>query len=357
MSQSFSMIGWYILPGLATSVIQTIYYGLTIRAGDPKPAPESARHAVHRRHIKMAVVVIYLLYTIFEAYHDIRADPSYYEELGVPLDAGEREIRSRFRRVAAMHHPDKTGSDDDGFFFMHLKAVSDTLQHSAKRFAYERFGPSVLTWTECVTIREFVTRGFLLSILPHYSIAAATIYLLGLTGYMETAKLHRWLMLVGLCLFELHAVTRPEFPAVVRVVNAVATRLPPYTPLLPFQVVKLAQKLVLTLCIGIAQIGPLLAEQSAARRRAGPRDEKLLQLALDRLEVASGQLDTETTRMVALEMAPFKGDDMAVRNLRDKMREWLVQNTIRADPMVRDAMGTSLRRRRIDAPSGARGTR
>ncbi|PFH62048.1 hypothetical protein XA68_15371 [Ophiocordyceps unilateralis] len=357
MSHALSMIGWYILPSLATSVIQTIYYGLTIRAGDPKPAPESARHIAHRRNIKIAVVALYLLYTIFEAHHDIRAEPSFYDELGVPLDAGEREIRSRFRRVAAMHHPDKTGGEDLGFFFMHLKVVSDTLQHTAKRFAYERFGPDSVEWPQCVTIRDFVTRGLLISILPHYAIAAATIYLLGLTGYMETAKFHRWLMLAGLCLFELHAVTRPNFPAVVHIANVVATRLPPYTPLLPFQVIKLAQKLVLTLYIGISQIGPLLVGQSAARRRAGPRDEKALEQALDRLELVSGQLDAETSRLVALEMSPFKGDENAIRNLRDKMREWLVQNTIRADPMVRDALGASLRKRRIDAPSGAKGNR
>ena len=41
-------------------------------------------------------------------------------------------------------------------------------------------------------------------------------------------------------------------------------------------------------------------------------------------------------------MAPFAGDEAAVKELRGRVREWLVQNTIRADPEVRDAMGRVL---------------
>ncbi|RDA93687.1 hypothetical protein CP533_4871 [Ophiocordyceps camponoti-saundersi (nom. inval.)] len=358
MSNFLSIVGWYILPGLATSVIQTVYYGFTIRAGDPKPTPDSARYLKHRRNINIVVVTVYLLYTVFEAHHDIHSAPSFYDDLGVPLDATEREIRTRFRRLAALHHPDKVGGgDDSSSFFMHLKLASDTLQDGAKRFAYDRFGPDTISWPKCVTIRDFVTRGVLTSILPHYGIAAATVYVLGLFGFMETAKFHRWLMLAAVCLFELHAVTRPTFSLVVRIVNFVATRLPPQHPLLPFQVIQLAQKLILTLYIGISQIGPLLMGQSANRRHVTSRDEKGLQQALDRLEAVSTQLDAETSRLVALEMSPFKGDETSIRSLRDRMREWLVQNTIRADPMVRDALGASLRKRRIDAPSGAKGNR
>ncbi|RCI08885.1 hypothetical protein L249_5088 [Ophiocordyceps polyrhachis-furcata BCC 54312] len=358
MSNLLSLVGWYILPGLATSLIQSVYYGFTVRAGDPKPAPDSARYLNHRRNINIVVVAAYLLYTVFEAHDDIRSAPSFYDELGLPLNATEREIRTRFRRLAALHHPDKVGGgDDSGSFFIHLKLASDTLQDGAKRFAYDRFGPDTVSWPKCVTIREFVSRGVLASILPHYGVAAATIYVLGLFGYMESAKFHRWLMLFAVCLFELHTVTRPTFPLIVRLVNFIAARLPSQHPLLPFQVIQLAQKLILTLYLGISQIGPLLTAQSASRRRSAPRDEKGLEQALDRLEAVSSQLDAETSRLVALEMSPFKGDEASIRSLRDKMREWLVQNTIRADPMVRDALGASLRRRRIDAPSGAKGNR
>lgn len=279
----------------------------------------------------------------------------------MPLDAADRDIKSRFRRLAAMHHPDKAGAaagfGDSASWFMHLKLASDTLQDAAKRFAYERFGPNAVAWQKCVTIRDFVSRGLLSSILPHYAVAAATIYVLGLFGYMEFGKFHRWLILITLCVFEVHAVTRPTFPLVVNMINAVITRLSSRAPYLPFQAIRLARKLTITVYIGLSQIGPLLVQQTHAHSPGGKDGDKALEQGLERLDAVVNQLHTETSRLVAMEMAPFKGDAGAISNLQGKMQEWLVQNTLRSDPMVRDALGTSFRKRRIDAPSGAKGNR
>lgn len=345
--------------------MQTIYYGLTIRAGDPKPARGSPRFLAHRRTIHVLVVAAYLLYTVYEADHELRAAPSFYQDLGLPVSAAERDVKSRFRRLAALHHPDKAGSaagPDSAAFFIHLKVASDTLQDAAKRFAYERFayerfGPAVVAWPLCVTVRDFVARGVLQGVLPHYGVAAMAVYLVGLFGYMDFAKFYRWLLLLALCLFELHAVTRPAFPPAVRVLNAVVTRLAGRQPYLPFQAIALMHKLALTIYIALSQIGPLLVEQARARRRSGPAGDKALLQGLDRLEAVAKQLDADTGRLMDMELAPFKGDPEVASNLQGKMREWLVQNTIRADPLVRDAMGTAFRKRRIDAPSGARGNR
>ncbi|KJZ79545.1 hypothetical protein HIM_01014 [Hirsutella minnesotensis 3608] len=360
MSSLLSIVGWWFLPSIATSWIQAIYYGFTIRAGDPKPAHGSPRFNAHRRTINILVVATYLAYTIFEADYDLRGESSFYRDLGVPLTAADREIKSRFRRLAAMHHPDKAGTadaTDSAAYFMHLKLASDTLQDAAKRFAYDRFGPEMVGWERSVTIRDFVSRGVLRGILPHYGVAAGTIYLLGLFGYMEFAKFYRWLIFIALCLFELHTVTRPGFPLIVEIANAVVTRVSSHPPYLPFQAIALARKLSITVYIGLSQIGPLLVEQTEARNRAAVGEEKALDQGLERLEAVVNQLDTETDRVMAMEMAPFQGDPSVINNLRGKMREWLVQNTIRSDPLVRDALGNSFRKRRIDAPSGAKGNR
>ena len=53
-------------------------------------------------------------------------------------------------------------------------------------------------------------------------------------------------------------------------------------------------------------------------------------------------------------MAPFAGDEHGVKTLKGKVKEWLVQNTIRSDPEVRDAVGRALGKRRVGAPVGAR---
>ena len=99
-----------------TGWTQTIYYSLTIRAGDPRPQPNTPRWAEHRRRIHVLVVGAYLLYTLYEADHDLRRASDFYHDLGVPPAATEREIKARFRRLAALHHPDKAppGAGTDG---------------------------------------------------------------------------------------------------------------------------------------------------------------------------------------------------------------------------------------------------
>lgn len=285
--------------------------------------------------------------------------PSFYADLNVPLDANEREVKSRFRRLAAMHHPDKAGkgAQDSAAYFIHLKLASDTLQDAAKRFAYERFGPEVVDWQKVTTIKDYIYKGAVSGIFPHYGVAAATIYLFGMFGYMEFGKYYRWLMLLTLCTFELWTVTRPDFPPILVAFNAVLTRISSHPPYLPFQLISLARKATITIYIALSQIGPLLSEQIVKTPKPADNAEKALQQGLERLEALNKSLDGDVIRLLDMELAPYKGDPEATSNLQGKMREWLIQNTIRADPMVRDALGTSFRRRRIDAPSGAKGTR
>lgn len=84
---------------LVSGWIQTVYYGITIRAGDPKPQPGSPRYLKHRRIIQSTVILAYLLYTIYEADYWIRQNADFYQILGLPLDADEKRIKSRFRRL------------------------------------------------------------------------------------------------------------------------------------------------------------------------------------------------------------------------------------------------------------------
>ncbi|TQW00013.1 hypothetical protein V2A60_005427 [Cordyceps javanica] len=367
MSQFLSIVGWAFLPGIATSWIQTIYYGLTIRAGDPKPTPGSPRHTSHRNTIHILVVASYLLYTIYEANYDLRSAPSFYTELGIPVTAADREIKSRFRRLAALHHPDKAGVGGGGVggdasassaFFIHLKTASDTLQDAAKRYAYERFGPAMLTWTRCVTVRDFVTHGVVYTVLPYYAMAAATVYVFGLLGYMDFAKFYRWLLLITLCLLEVTVATRPSFPAPLTALNAVLARLSGLPPYLPFELVHLARKITLTVYIALSQIGPILLVQLNPHADKAVEDEdKALREGLLRLEGLTRQMDTDTARLIDMELTPFKGDAEMAGKMRTKMREWLINNTIRSDPMVKDALGNSFRKRRVDAPAGAKGNR
>ncbi|KAK4217158.1 chaperone protein DnaJ [Rhypophila decipiens] len=373
MSGLLSLLGWSFLPNLVTGWVQTLYYGITIRAGDPKPRPGTPRFAEHHRRIRILVVAIYLLYTIYEAHYELQLSGSYYADLNVPLDASEREIKSRFRRLAALYHPDKastsspeSSSQDINDYFVRLKLASETLLDPVKRFAYERFGPDIHSWQRCVTIRDYVYRGAGL-LVPYYGMAAAVMYGLGLLGYLDWGKYERWLVMVIMLVFEAHTVMRPGHPVFFdRVVNPVLGLLGNghlQQPYLPFQAIALARKLSVTVAIGVSQIGPMLAADTSSGQivvggnKRGGDEATLLREGLERLEQTARSLDGDTSRLLEVEMAPFAGDEDMLVSMKGKIKEWLVQNTIRADPMVRDALGRSLQKRRVDAPAGAKGTR
>ena len=151
-----------------TGWLQALYYGITIRAGDPKPQPNTPRYVKHRRRIYITVVLAYLAYTIYEADYYVRQAGDFYQLLGVPLDADDRTIKSRFRRLAALHHPDKVqsvlGSEKDNgaidTYFVSLKTAQDTLTNPVKRYAYDRFGPDFMQWQQqCSSIQDYLWAG------------------------------------------------------------------------------------------------------------------------------------------------------------------------------------------------------
>jgi hypothetical protein len=153
----------------ATSFLQSIYYGLTIRAGQPRPPPQSPRYQNHRRRIYIVVIVGYLLYTLLETFRQVQRDGDFYEVLEVSPFAEERAIKSRFRKLAAQHHPDKTGFDNDSdAYFIFLRGAQETLVDPVKRFAYDRFGPDMQSWGPQKTMRDYIMTSITRSIFPQY---------------------------------------------------------------------------------------------------------------------------------------------------------------------------------------------
>lgn len=213
----------------------------------------------------------------------------------------------------------------------------------------------MLSWQRCSSVRDFVLQG-VQNTLPYYGVAAIFMYIMGMMGYLEWGKYWRWLTMIILCVFELHTITRPYFPPVaVNIINPILTTLTSHPPYLPFQLILLARKMSITLYIAFSQIGPLLAGPSAVPANATP--EQALQSQLQRLQATAQATDVEAARLLGLEMAPYAGDQDVLHTVKGKVKEWLVTNTIRNHPEVRDAMGNALKRRRVDAPAGARGNR
>ncbi|KAG9244766.1 hypothetical protein BJ878DRAFT_53452 [Calycina marina] len=357
--QLVSLAAWTFLPNMATGWLQSIYYGIMIRAGDVKPQPGSPRYLQHRRRIYIIVVSAYLLYTIYEADWEIRRASDYYQDLGAAHSATEKEIKSKFRRMAAKFHPDKvTGPTDGEAYFVHLKEAQDALVDPVKRFAYERFGPDSQNWKDCASIREYVQRGVRSVILPYYGVTAIVMYILSLVGYLDWGKYWRWITLLCLCIFEIHTISRPFFPVFAeKALNPMLLAFTSRPPYLPFQLIQLARKIALTIFIAFSQIGPLLEPPTPGNAPKSNNPEVQLNQNLTRLEEMAKLAKLDADRAVMLEMVPFMGDEVATGALRGKIKTWLVQNTVRSDPMVKDALGRSLQKRRTDAPIGAKGNR
>jgi curved DNA-binding protein len=66
----------------------------------------------------------------------------YYEVLGVPRTATQKEITSAFRKLARKHHPDLNAGDKQAEArFKELSQAHDVLSDTKKRRLYDEFGP------------------------------------------------------------------------------------------------------------------------------------------------------------------------------------------------------------------------
>ena len=65
----------------------------------------------------------------------------YYDILGVPRNADEKEIRQAYRRLARQHHPDVNPGDDAAAErFKSINAAYEVLSDTDKRAKYDRYG-------------------------------------------------------------------------------------------------------------------------------------------------------------------------------------------------------------------------
>ncbi|MCJ1423825.1 hypothetical protein MMC29_001710 [Sticta canariensis] len=357
-SSLLSYAGWTFLPNLVTGWIQALYYGITIRAGDRKPQPGEPRYNRHRRRIHMTVVIAYLLYTIYETDYLMRRESDFYQDLGLNLDADEKKIKSKFRRLAAIHHPDKVVAAENRYnvesFFVNLKVAQDTLIDPVKRFAYERFGPDMLKWQHCSSNRDYLIVG-LQAAIPLYVGSIILLVIFGVLGYLQWGRFWRYLTFLALFVLEYHTLTRPYLPHILsKFINPLLS-LTTHPPMLPFQFLILARKITFSLFIAASQLGSFQPATPPPAASSGvPSVVESQQLT--RLEQLAQASEVEASRLLALDMSPFVGDEAGVKELRGRVREWLVTNTIRADPEVRDAMGRVLAKKRVGAPPGARET-
>lgn len=290
------------------------------------------------------VLCLYLVYTVTQVLYDIKLAGDFYTVLNVSPNSSEREVKAKFRRLAAIFHPDKVREQEVAEdAFVQLKLAQDTILDPAKKFAYDRFGPPVVRVETpgLKTTTDYVNLG-LRTKMPEY---IGNIFMLVVLNYVWLSKwgqFWRYFAVAVMAFLELYFLTHSWSPplSVVHVAAATQAALPQLLPphLLPFQVLMVARRLSMSLNIFISQLAP-----PSAQAKADPNQQILQQMA--HLSQAAARVDAEASGLWALQMAPYKGNTTDIRAVRDGMRQTLVANSVRADPGVRQAVDQALARR------------
>ena len=206
-----------------------------------------------------------------------------------------------------------------------------------------------------MTKRDYLVAG-LWSYAPQYVVSTLVLIVLGATGYLQWGRFvsklprgldkilmfiqWRYFLVLALVVLEVYVATRPYHPPILtNIINPILTRTTNYPPLLPFQFLILARNIIFTFFMALSQLGPYLQQNMSL----SSKDIEPAKLA--RLEHVARANEAEASRLLELDMAPYASDAHAIRDLRNRIREWLVQNTIRNDGQVRVAVGEALQGR------------
>ncbi|KAL2009336.1 hypothetical protein VTN00DRAFT_7530 [Thermoascus crustaceus] len=361
MSSILSFVGWAILPNYATSFLQSVYYGLTIRAGEPKPQPGSPRYARHRRRIFIFVVTSYLLYTLYETFYQVRVAGDFYRLLGVSPLADDKTIKSRFRRLAAQHHPDKVHGDGasagSDAFFVYLKLAHDTLLDPVKRFAYDRFGPEILQMGDRQKTMQDYLYAAIYRMIPQYVGGFLMIMFMNFVWWPQWGRYWRFYTFAALITLELALITHPlalfmpaaYLPEWLRSLFGISTGF----YLLPFQILTLARRASVTLHIFISQVTPPEVAKSSSSSAGQPLSPQTIQRLGQVVQLARAT-DVESTRLLQVGFAPYRGDKESVALLRRGMKEGLVLGSVRNSPEVREAVRQVQERRKREAAGASK---
>jgi curved DNA-binding protein CbpA len=341
---------------------QTVLYSIFIRAGDPKPQPGSARFVKHRRNILMAIYAAYFVFTIYEVDFNLQRSSNAYNDLGVPIDVDESKLNSQFRRLTIKYHPDKIGPNVDrdlaNNYYVHLKHARDIVLDPAKRYAYDRFGPSIFAQCQsCLTIKEY-TDSALLTTGTTYGMLLIVLIGANALGFLTDGSYWRYLGLLAVATFEIRTALRPDQPAFLsKYLNpfVASTNLRP--AYLPFQIIAILKKASISLAQFLALLMPLYRIDPQHPSKSNDDTEDARHKQLDRLSALVAESNKDANRLLEMESVPYRDNEKAKSELREAMKKYMVNNVVHQEREVRNAMGQVMARKRVGVPHGAVGNR
>jgi curved DNA-binding protein CbpA len=338
-----------------------VLYSIFIRAGDPKPQPGSPRFIAHRRYVLIAIYFAYFAFTIYEVDFNLQRASNAYAQLGVPLDADESGINSRFRKLTVRFHPDKVGAGDReaaNAYYVHLKTMRDVVLDPAKRFAYDRFGPEIFAQCQgCITVKDYMDSA-LISVATSYG--ALLVILIGANalGFLRDGTYWRYFGVLAVAVFEIRTATRADHPGVLtRYLNPLVTGSSLRPAYLPFQLTAIVKKASISAAQFLALLMPLYRLDPSHPQQPSDDTDASRHTQLDRLAAFVAESNKDANRLLELESIPYRENEKAKQELREALKKYMVQNVVHSEREVRNAMGEVMNRRRTGVPHGAQGTR
>ncbi|KAK2463039.1 hypothetical protein APHAL10511_004694 [Amanita phalloides] len=201
-----NLIGWAIGPDFVTHHVLRIFYSLL----GPKFQKQPGSLA-YRRHYSYAFSFVVLSYLAYNLIQGIRyMPPSFYQILHVPPTVDDAGLKLAFRRFAKYHHPDRPEVGSAGTeLFMRVRHAFDALKNPNIRFAYDRFGPTVLLWKDCTTPGDYIRRGLIQSAGYHAVVGAALLFW-STIGQPSPVSFWRYILYATLFMAELVLVLSPS---------------------------------------------------------------------------------------------------------------------------------------------------
>ncbi|KAF2450700.1 hypothetical protein P171DRAFT_377936 [Karstenula rhodostoma CBS 690.94] len=354
-------IVWQFIIPYAATWVQSIFYSIFIRAGEPKPMPGSPRFMKHRRQILIVTYLAYFFFTIYESDYNIQKSSNAYNDLGVPIDVTENALNSRFRRLTLKYHPDKFALKDQARateFYNHLKSAREIILDPAKRWAYDRFGPGIFySCAKCVTIKEYTDSALFVAMGTY---GALFLFLIGTNalGFLKDGAYWRYLAILAVAAYDVRTAMRPDHPPfIAQWLNPLVTGLKLRPAYLPFQVTSIVKKASISAAQFLGLLIPLYRDDPQKPAKVTDDTDESRHKQLDRLEAVVQAGNQDVTRILELESTIFKENERAKGELKGAMTTYMVQNVIHQEPEVRNLIGQRIGRRRAGAPHGAQGTK
>ncbi|GBE80777.1 chaperone J-domain-containing protein [Sparassis crispa] len=313
LSFILSFFGWSYLPDYATQhllpIVHRHFYQRVLRR--IPPPPNTPLWWQHYRYVYAFTVFSYLCYNFRDA--AVSMAPNYYETLGVEPVADENTLKSAFRQFARKNHPDRVGPQGESAF-IEVRDAFDALKNPVTRFAYDRFGPDALKWTQCSTLREYIRHGLMQSS-GFYIVAACALLLWSVIGKPSHVAFWRYLLFAIVFAYELTFIlnSSPSRPVDSSLsssifsasVSSLCTTLFAFIwpQRVAYQHIRFLHSLFLFLSVALSRVAPVLfpsPQQDYA-------DAKRINGEIDRINLLARLIDRDVSSQIQVDLHSVHG--------------------------------------------------